>query len=256
MSMVKWIARWLKMGYNTAWYSKQIYRHKWTCWVWTHNLYPNLLWGEGFQVDLTPPKLEIFPVGTGRVSTGRVLTENGKSNECPTHGPWKMVKTANAFFGSGLKTCIIKRQWRCRVCLWFLILIFLSMSGTKRHKLGSNYSSSAWKASNFQCPEYNTTTLSVDQVASFRSEILKLSGDIGWMTMFACIKEGACPSGPPAPTPFDGLTSSQLGSAETGGTKPSPFWWAHRDLTTALTEGIWWQMEPAALDVHFYALWP
>lgn len=152
-----------------------------------------------------------------------------------------MVKKANAFFGSGLKTCITKRQQRSRVCLWFLILIFLPTSGSKRHKLGSSYSSSAsaWEASNFQCPEHNPTTLSVDQVASFSSEILKHSGDIGWMTMFACIKEGACPSGTPAQLllmawhlatwgqlkreapnlrPFDGLTgiSWQLWQKESG----------------------------------------
>lgn len=148
-----------------------------------------------------------------------------------------MVKKANAFFGSGLKTCVTKRQRRSR----FLILIFLPTSGSKRHKLGSSYSSSAsaWEASNFQCPEHNPTTLSVDQVASFSSEILKRSGDIGWMTMFACIKEGACPSGTPAQLllmawhlaiwgqlkreapnlrPFDGLTgiSWQLWQKESG----------------------------------------
>lgn len=100
--------------------------------VWVHNL----LWaGIDSEWPVFHQSLSIFQWGPKRWVLEE-LSDVGKSVEWSKCDPWKLTKRADALFASHLKKlCIIKRQWRSSICLWFLILFFFSFSGNKRQDL-------------------------------------------------------------------------------------------------------------------------
>lgn len=93
------------------------------------------------------------------------------------------------------KLCIIKRQWRSSICLWFLILFFFCLSGNKRQDLFYLFLSSLIVIKHQTTSARNTapTTLASSK---FQEWHFKAFGEhrVEEGKTFACFKEGMRPS--------------------------------------------------------------